>query len=326
MFDLVTASLPVNILLFILGLMILVKGSDWFVEAAAHIAREYHVSEMVVGLTLVSLGTSLPEIATDIYAAAMDQPAIALGNIVGSNITNVTLVLAVGVLFVGVFPVPKSVVSRDGVVMMLVYGVFMVLCFLGSKDGVHFFNRFDAGVLLFIGVAYLVLLFKSKRVADVDANHERVFASLKIAWLFVAAGLVMIFFGAKCMVDNTVWLAEYFNVPKAIVAATVVAFGTSVPELAVTVTGVCKGRNDIAIGNIVGSCIFNILFGIGLAALVAPLAVDAKINYILNPMMLASGIVLLAFCRTEFKLKRWEGVVLLFLYALFLLYNFQGID
>lgn len=319
-----TNIFAINIVLFIMGLIILIKGSDWFVEAASQIARTYHTPEIIIGLTLVSIGTSLPEFATSVYASIDHEGAIVLGDIVGSNITNITIVLGVGVVIIGKIKTPKHLMKRD---IFFMLGIFLLLLVFShiNLDGYNDISRIEGVILLVLLVTYFAYLFKHRKIlADElgnEAHHDKKFSGNAVAWMFFAIGIVLIILGAKAMIDNAIWTAEKFALSKALIAATIIAFGTSAPELAVTITSVIKKRNDIALGNIIGSCIFNIILVIGICATISPIKPGVDMNNVIIPAMVGCGLMLTIFMRTGWKLIRFEGFILLATYIAFIVYN-----
>ncbi len=314
-----TSYLALNIIIFIAGLAVLIKGCDWFIEGASFVARKFDVPEMIIGLTLVSVGTSLPEMATDTYASFHSEGSIALGDIVGSNITNILLVLGVGIILLKEIPIPKALLKRDGFIMTAGFIVCTVMCAIG-----HTLGRIDGIILLAAVVAYLLYLWKNRDSLEAELDEEdgkEKFKSIPPALIFTVIGLTMVFLGAKMLVDNVVWTANKLQLNQAIIAATIVAFGTSVPELAVTIGSVIKKKHGMALGNIVGSCIFNVCLILGICATINPIPVDRDMLLFNMPIMIATGILLLIFMRTKWKLVRWEGAVLLAFYCVFIGYN-----
>ena len=325
-----TPYMWLNIIVFLVGLGVLIKGSDWFVESAAAIARHYKVPDVIIGLTLVSIGTSLPEFATNVYAAYNDLPEVALGNVAGSNIANVLLVLGVTVIFMKSVPVDKILFNRDTVVMALAFLVFGVMCYAFPVNNPEV-SRIEGGILLLAFVVYMVYLIKHKdeMQAEVEDNAEKKArkkpASPVKAIPLLLLGGVMVVLGAKGMVDNVVWIAKVLLDGKmepekahALISATVIAFGTSAPELAVTLTGIYRKKTDIALGNVIGSNIFNLVFVMGSTALVAPVRVSGEIATLALPFMIGSGVLLLIFMRSSWKLVRWEGYILVLGYLTFI--------
>ena len=332
MFCIQTGNLPidltVNILIFIVGTAMLVKGSDLFVDSAAKIARAWGISELVIGLTLVSIGTSLPELASSTYAAFQGQGDFIIGNIVGSNVTNISLILAVGVIGIGIMPFDRKMLTRDGTFMLLVYLVCAVLFAIPLQRTSGQMLRgidFRGGiVLLLLCAGYLFLLFRQtggeKPEADESSDGK---TAVWQEFLFLLFGIALITAGSKGMVDPAVWGAQRLGVSMLVISSTIVAFGTSVPELAVTIAGIVKKRNDIALGNIIGSNIFNILLIFGVTSCITPLPLDLRGVGAFNlAAMGTTGILLILFMITgKNELKRRHGFVMLLLYAVFMIYN-----
>ncbi len=328
--DLCTSSIWLNLLIFAAGLWVLIKGSDIFIDAAADAARHYHVSELAIGLTLVSIGTSLPELASSVYAAFCNQPEFIVGNIAGSITTNITLILGAAVLPGGGMVFPKKLFARDGLFMMLVFvftAVMTCVCRVSDPAGhaVPGINRFCGAMLFAAAIGYCVHLLKSSRTAapppDGQADRQQTEEkNIAMCCFMVITGLGMVLLGSKMLLDTVVWGARAMKVSTMMISATIVAFGTSIPELAVTVAGVVKKRHELAVGNIIGSCTFNILMIFGVCALVRPLAIAGYQGAVNLGIMLLSGIVLLL-CMRKGKLKRVHGIFLLAVYLVFLLYN-----
>ncbi len=317
----VTDILILNILLFAAGLVLLIKGCDFFIEAASQIAREFKIPDIIIGLTLVSVGTSLPEFATDVYASFKGQGDIVTGDLIGSNITNISLVLGVAVVLTGKMIIPRHLMKRDAAFMLGAFFLVGGMAFIGNG----ILPRWSGFLLLALMAGYLIHLFKHRdalaELGEEEEHQEAVFKSMTAAWIFLAIGLVMIFIGAKVLVDNVVYVAEKLHLNKALIAATIVAFGTSLPELAVTIGSVIKNKKGIALGNIIGSCIFNLVFIMGVCAVIRPIPVAHEVLYVINPIMIFCGALLVVFMRTGWRLVRFEGVILLSIYTAFIIYN-----
>ena len=327
-----TGNIILDSLLLALGLFMLLKGSDMFVDASAFIARHFNVSEIIIGLTLVSIGTSLPELATNIYASFSGEAEIALGNVVGSNITNISLILGVAALIGKGLPVPKSMIQRDIPAMIFVFIFFFFLCYTGPGGDKpdHFLSRLDGLLLLAFFIIYLISLFKNKSAGETTENKEEKHDGHKVqsvlkAVIFFILGLIMITAGSKLAVDNVVYIATKLHIPKELISATIIAFGTSIPELAVTVTGIIKKQGGLALGNIIGSCIFNIVLVMSSAVIISPLSVSSQMLSFILPLMLLCGISLSIFMKTENKLIKSEGFILLLLYVVFIIYNIKQV-
>jgi cation:H+ antiporter len=333
-----TSSLMLNLVLFAAGFWILIKGSDIFIDAAAGIARKYNVSELAIGLTLVSIGTSLPELASSVYASVIGEPAFVVGNVVGSITTNITLILGIGVVLSGKMFFSPKLLSRDAVFMFLIFLLTVAMtCFgtvaaVGDGVAVPGIGRWEGLLLLFLAVLYCHHLLKHPEDAAVDPAvlaEEEARATAAVApnttiaryllWLII--GLVMVMAGSKLLLDNVIWAANQLKVSTMIISITLVAFGTSLPELAVTVAGVLKKRHDMAIGNIIGSNTFNILLIFGSCAVIHPLEITGSAGAINLGIMVLSGVALLLSMFFGRKLTRRDGVILLLLYGVFLVYN-----
>lgn len=329
----IAVDLTVNILIFIMGTAILVKGSDLFIDSAAGIAHSWGVSELVIGLTLVSIGTSLPELASSVYAAIQGQGDFIIGNIVGSNVTNISLILAIGIIGIAAMPFDRKMLTRDGVFMMLVYLVCAVLFTVPLRNtsgqelrGIDFRGGI---ILLALCTGYLFLLFRqsgsNKEAAEkTDRNSS---SSIWRDLVILLLGIVMITAGSKGMVDPVIWGARRLGISMLVISSTIVAFGTSVPELAVTIAGIVKKRNDIALGNIIGSNIFNILLIFGVTACIVPLRLDLRGMGIFNlAAMGITGVMLVLFMLIgKNTLKRPYGFILFLMYIIFMFCNCRAV-
>ena len=328
-------SLWLNLIIFAAGTYILIKGSDIFVESASEIARFWRVSELVIGLTLVSIGTSLPELATSLYAQCVRESDFVIGNIAGSITTNITLVLGAALLIGGKMTFSPSLLKRDALLMNIIFFVTAAMFFLFKVEAkvpdnpaVFGINRI-CGAILFLGMfVYIIYLmkFSGENCCEVEPRkdgRERTVPLMLREFAILIAGLVMIVVGSKAMVDTVVWGAEQLKISSMIISATIVAFGTSVPELAVTIAGVVKKHSDLAIGNIIGSCTFNILMIFGLCGIVGPLGINSGTAGIVNTLLiLPVGLVLIFFMAAgKNTLSRLAGGVLTTMYLIFIAYN-----
>ena len=322
-------DLALNLLIFVLGTAVLVKGSDLFVESASEIARSWGVSELVIGLTLVSIGTSLPELASSVYAAVRGEGTFIIGNIVGSNVTNIALILGIGIAGVREMPFDRRMLRRDGVVMLLVYlicGALFAFPVRSTPQGILRGIDFRGGILLLLLCAgYLHLLFRRSAADPGTAPERRQAFSVAGNLLLLLLGIAMITAGAKGMVDPVVWGMHRLGVSMMVISSTVVAFGTSVPELAVTVAGIVKHHHDIALGNIIGSCIFNILLIFGVTACIHPLILEPGPAGVFDlAWMEVTGAALLLFMAAgKTRLRRRTGILLLLFYAVFMFFNLR---
>jgi len=306
-----------DLILLAVGLLLLAKGSDFFIDASKSIARHYRVSELIIGLTLVSVGTSLPEFGASVYASIYGSSALAVGNIVGSNIANIALVLGIFILFRSI-NTSRDMLKRDGYIMLVVSLLFMVLAIGGI-------SRFEGAILTAFFVLYMCILYTKRNGDSPQAAKKAPTGNDNIILkesLKLAAGALGVFLGAKLLVESAISLAFTFGVSQSVIGVTLVALGTSVPELAVSIRAITKKSEDLAIGNIIGSNIFNILWVGGIASLIRPLSVDAALLRFSLPVMIFVAVLLLVFMRTNWKLERWEGAVFLLLYAGFIFFSF----
>jgi len=300
--------------LIIGGLMGLVFGGDLLVRGAVDLARKVGLSPLVIGLTLVGFGTSTPELVTSLQAAFVGSPGIAVGNVVGSNIANILLILGVAALLAPVI-VDKAAFRRDGTVLVL----STLMCL-----GAALFGRFTPAIgtiFVLTLIAYLVFTVLQERQASGHPEPEsggepkpqagNVWKDL----VFVAAGLALTILGARFLVAGAIDIAQAFKVSETVIGLTIVAVGTSLPELVTTVAAARRGQSAIAFGNIVGSNIFNVLFILGATALVHPIAVPASIAKFDIWVMVCVTALLLLVAVTRWRINRVEGGVLLGAYA-----------
>ena len=305
-------SLLLAIVLLVSGFVLLIKGADWFVDGSAGIAARFGIPQLVIGLTIVAMGTSAPEAAVSITAAMSGNAGITIGNVIGSNILNVLLILGVTAAITTV-AVQKSTVKIEMPFMHVITIVLAVLGFTGGE-----IVLWEGIVLWALFLVYLGYLFKMAK----DGSDEKEESEMLPLWkqmLMLIVGIVCIVFGSDLTVDNATILAEAFGMDDRLIGLTIVAFGTSLPELVTSITAAKKGKADIAIGNIVGSNIFNILFVVGTTALITPVAF--KVNFLIDSAVaLAAGLLLWFGVMKEQKLKRPVGIVMLVSYAGYFLY------
>ena len=304
------------IVLLVLGFVMLIKGADWFVDGAAGIAARFGIPQLVIGLTIVAMGTSAPEAAVSITAAMGGNAGITIGNVIGSNILNILLILGVTAAITTV-AVQRSTIKIEMPFMHIITIVLAVLGFTGGK-----IVLWEGVVLWALFMVYLGYLFKMAKNGT-DEEEEGELLPLWKQILMLIIGIVCIVFGSDLTVDNATILAEAFGMDDRLIGLTIVAFGTSLPELVTSITAAKKGKADIAIGNIVGSNIFNILFVVGTTALITPVAF--KMNFLIDSAVaLAAGLLLWFGVMKEQKLKRPVGMIMLAAYTVYFLYLLLG--
>jgi len=304
-------------LLLVGGGVLLYFGADFLIRGAVSLARKAGVSPLLIGLTLVAFGTSAPELVVSFDAALHAQGDIAVGNVVGSNICNIALILGVAALLRPVAVNPK--LFRVDLPMMIGVTLLFVLFYFWDGKGI---NRWQGVAFLLILAGYLCWSFRhggAEASEEMDAPLLSLFRSL----LLIALGLAGLLVGARLFVRGAVFFATLFGVSQAVISLTVVALGTSLPELVTSVVAVLKNEKDIAIGNVVGSNIFNILVIMGLPPLVAPLSAPG-ISWIDLAVMLLTAIILWPMMATGKRISRMEGALLLLTYAAYTAWLFYG--
>jgi cation:H+ antiporter len=307
--------------LLVLGFVCLVKGSDWFVDGAAGIATKFGIPQLIIGLTIVAMGTSAPEAAVSITAAANGSADITIGNIVGSNILNVLIILGLSAV---VFPltVAKSTILID---IPVTIGVTILLFVLGLDGNI---TRIDGIIMLVIFVSYLgFLIWSAKREKslgqDLDSsseeNTEEKPLSIGKAILLTVIGLALVILGSRFVVDSASFIARRFGLSERFIGLTIVALGTSLPELFTSVVAASKKNCDIAIGNIIGSNLFNILFVVGLSSMIIPVPF-AEAFRIDTLVALGAVVALLLFCLPKKRLSRLGGAIFLLAYLAYFIF------
>ena len=296
-----------QIVLLALGFVMLVKGANWFVDGASNIAAKFKIPQLVIGLTIVAMGTSSPEAAVSITAALHGNAEITIGNVMGSNILNILLILGLSAS-ISRLAVAKSTVWIEIPFLLLVSG----LLYVQGLDGT--ISLLDGAIQLLLFAAYLTyLLIMAKKFPDENPKTPKQMKLWK-AILATVGGLTMVIVGSDLAVDASTTIARIMGLSERFIGLTVVALGTSLPELFTSAAAARKGNADIAIGNIVGSNIFNILFVVGLSALITPVPFAA--DFLFDTVIAAGAALLLWVCCMKDKsLKRWHGILMLLSYA-----------
>jgi len=339
-----------NILAFLLGLIFLVKGSDYFVKSASSIAKKLGVSEFIIGLTLVAIGTSLPELFSSVAASIRGESGIVIGTVIGANVANLTLIAGIGALIYTI-KIKREVLKRDG--YMLLFSTLLLGIFLLNKT----LSRIEGGIFLLIFFVYIIYLLKANNEKN-KHNYFREFVPyfLKLGYLkeiknklfgkkekymsgktpikkfnkkdlfydfliLILSG-IMIAFGAKYFVSEAVNLAHLFLLPTIFIGI-IMAIGTTIPELSVAISASRKGRGDIILGNVLGSCITNTFLILGISSLINPIRILNITLIYFVPFLILIAILFLVFIKTNWKLKKIEGGALIISYFLFLFLIFK---
>lgn len=300
-----------QVLLLSVGFLMLVKGADWFVEGTSGIARKMGIPQLVVGLTIVAMGTSAPEAAVSITAALKQNAGIAIGNVVGSNILNILIILGITAVITSV-AIQKSTLKIEIPYMIV---ITVVLIIMGMNDGQI---TFAEGIILWVlFLLYLGYLFEMARKGKEESEDAE-----KNIWkllLAAAAGGIVVVWGSTITVDSATEIATMLGMSERFIGLTIVALGTSLPELVTSVTAAIKGNADIAIGNIVGSNIFNILFVIGTSALITSIPYESGFLFDGIAAVL-SGVLLWVAVLRRLELRRFWGIVMLICYGAYFVY------
>lgn len=303
-------QMAIDILLFILGLVLLLKGASLFTENASKIAKSLGVSDIVIGLTLVAFTTSLPELSVSVMSVIRGSSGIAIGNVIGSNIANVGLVLGISAFLTSSIPGGKAEL-KQGYIMIAVTVVAALFIF----DGLSFLKGAILVAMLLLYVYYLTKE-KSLKGGIVERIIEREsFRKGLVLCIIGGAGVIL---GAEFLINSSMSMAKSFSISETVIGLTLVAVGTSLPELATSVTAAYKRLQGIALGNIIGSNIFNLLMVLGVSAMVGTIVVESMILLYSIPMMLLLSALLVLFMRSGNKVGRFDGIALLLLYGFFL--------
>ncbi len=307
--------MPIPLFLLAIGFGLLVKGADYLVNGSSSMAKRLNVSEIMIGLTVVAFGTSAPELIVNIFAGISGNDAIAFGNIIGSNITNILLILGVAGV-INPIMTEKNTVWKEIPFSLLAAVVLMILCndVFFKAAPVNLLSRGDALVLLLFFIVFLTYTFGIPKVEMKDEPEVRLLSMSKTV-IYILVGLIALFLGGKLVVDNAIKIARVFLVSEKLIGLTIVALGTSLPELFTSAYAAFKGKSDIAMGNVVGSNIFNLFFILGITGVIHPLSFDRVLNF---DFLVLIGVSLLLFL-TMFtgkrrRLDRWEAIVFLLLY------------
>lgn len=309
----------INLLLLVIGFIILIKGADIFVDGASAVAGNFKVSKMLIGLTIVAFGTSAPELAVSIKSLLSGSGDIVLGNVIGSNILNILLILGVSAMFHSL-SVKNNTVKKELPITILITTLFAVL--LSDNLINHTKNNFTRGdgitliLFFFIFIYYLISMARKK----IDTEDKTEYMSLTKAGIFTIIGLISIVLGSNLVVDHASNLAKLLGISEKLIALTVIALGTSLPELVTSVTATRKGEYDIAIGNVVGSNIFNIGIVIGIPVALLGGISNISFNQIDLIVMLLSVVLLFIFSYKDQKITKKEGIIFLILFVIYYTY------
>lgn len=312
----------IEFLLIVVGFFLLIKGADLLVTGTSNIAKRFNIPEIIIGLTIVSIGTSVPELFVSLKSALNGYSDMALGNVIGSNITNLLLILGTSAI---IKPIEFNRQARliELPLCLIITIIFALMCNIGSG-----ISRIDAIILMFMLIGYIVYLsIMAIKGNEFDGEHKLFHLGFRKNFdrrvikdiIFTIFGIVGLKFGGDFVVNNAVSVAEYFKLSEKIISVTILAVGTSLPELVTSVSAAIKGKSDIAIGNIIGSNIFNILLIIGMSSMISPITFNASYNIDLIILTIAMlFLALFPYLPPKNEVSRSNGIVYVVMYALYL--------
>ena len=306
-------DLIIELILLIIGFVLLIKGADVFVDGASNVAYHYKVSTIVVGLTIVAIGTSAPEAAVSITASLAGSNAISLGNVVGSNIFNILGVIGISALIANL-KVDKVLIKRDFPFLIISsIGLLLVAYLFGE------ISRIIGAIFLILIAIYIYRMVKQANENKENNGDNIVEAKISIPQciLYIVLGLAAVIIGSDLVVDSSSYIASLFGLSQALIGLTIVAIGTSLPELVTSITALKKGDHGIVIGNVLGSSIFNILFILGISSVIVPMPIEPKM---LTDILIMTIITILGaiFAGSEEEIDRKEGIVLIILFLIYM--------
>lgn len=315
------STIPGALLLLIVGFVFLIKGADFFVEGASAVAKKLHVPALVIGMTIVAMGTSLPELSVSVTASIAGSNQLAIGNVIGSNIFNLMVVLGSCALF-SALEVSDDTIKKDFPFSVACAIALMIMGLIGNSVG-----HIDGAILIVVFIIFLASMLKAAKksrkdaasIAEEDVEKEVVDIPTWLCIIYIVGGAVAIKFGGDWVVDSCTTLALKFGMSETLVGLTIVALGTSLPELVTSIVAAKKNELDMAIGNVVGSNIFNILLILGVAGAISPMTY-LTVNAIDTLILVGFSAIVWAMCLKKKNLNRANGIIMLLLYAAYLGY------
>lgn len=304
-----------SFILLLVGFIFLIKGADYFVEGSSNIAKKFKISPMIIGLTIVAMGTSMPELSVSITSSLIGKNDMSLANVVGSNMFNILMALGTSSLIINL-PIKKDSIKFD-IPFLIGIGTSLLLMLFDLKLSI-----FEGLILIGIFVFYLWKTLKpmlKKKDKDIKENEEKNKSMFKMIVISLV-GIIGIIIGGNMVVDNASKIAEIFGMSQNLIGLTIVAVGTSLPEFVTSIMAIKKGENEIAIGNVVGSNIFNILLILGVSSVVNPLMINI-VGLIDVLFMVASSVLLYLFIRKNKNLNRYQGIIFILLYVGYIIYT-----
>ncbi|MFT6383897.1 MAG: cation:H+ antiporter [Bacteroidia bacterium] len=316
-------------ILFVVGFVLLIKGADWLVSGSASVAKKYNISDLVIGLTIVSMGTSMPELIVNILASTSGASEIAIGNVVGSNIANILLILGVAAF---IYPLT---IKESTVMSQIPFSIIAILLVAFAANAPIFnpdyslmISRLDGVVFILFFALFMVYIIKLAREGRADMIEEAPDKVLPMgkSILFVLLGMVGLFLGGKWVVDGAIKIAEQFGLSQNLIGLTIVAIGTSLPELVTSAMAAYRKNTDIAVANVIGSNIFNLLWVLGISAMISPMKYDPVVNTDIIVLLVATCLIIFSLMTGRAKNQIGKPTGIFFLacyiaYTAFLIYR-----
>ena len=304
----------IQILILIIGFIMLIKGADFLIDGAVGLSRKLKIPEIVIGLTVIAFGTSMPELVVNGFAAFAKQGDVIYGNIIGSNIVNILLILGITGLLCPIF-MPINTVKKE---IPISFFAIIILWFV-SKDGV--LSRIDSLILLVFFIGFLLYIVKLSKTGAKEIETTNYLSNGKMLF-FLIIGFVGLIYGGKLVVDSAVKIAMIFNVSKKLIALTIVSIGTSLPELAASIIAAKKGQTDIAVGNVIGSNIFNIFLIMGMSGMIAPVNYNFKFNFDIVVLLYATLLPIgIACVGRRYFIDKYNALILIASYVTYVVYS-----
>lgn len=307
----------VSIILLVVGMVLLIKGADFFVEGASKIARLLKIPSLVIGLTLVSIGTSAPEFAVSLTASLQGANDLSFGNIVGSNIFNTFVVIGVSAIFTPLV-VTKNMQKYD---LPILAGIYVLLALFAFVITPGIIQTWEGVILFSLTIIYTIfLIYREKKEAQVEEEKEEKKRPWWLNLIFVVVGLAGIIIGGDFVVDGATEVAKSLGMSEMLIGLTIVAVGTSLPELVTSIVAARKGENDIAVGNAIGSCIFNVVLILGFCSILEPANVNTHPFYALFDVgvMMLTVVLIFIFSLKKREINKWHGIITIALYVIYL--------
>lgn len=315
----------VNIILVIIGFLLLVKGADFLVNGASSVARKFKIPQIVIGLTIVAIGTSTPELVVSLNSAMNSHADIAIGNVIGSNLANILLILGICAI-IRPLPFQKGSIKFEIPFSIAITVLLFILCINGSGESTNIITRPEGIILLVLCILFILYNFRvSKKSQELyveevtEENTNEKFSMIK-SICFILLGIFGLKLGGDFVVNSSVEIASLLGISEKIIGLTIIAIGTSLPELFTSIVATRKGETDIAIGNILGSQIFNILLILGVSSIITPISYAISYNKDLLLLIVTSGILaLFPFIGMKNHMTKWNGVLFVSIYAIYII-------